>query len=868
MNNPIRRSAQPATDADLDLFEHRLGLSLPEEYRAFLLAHNGGVPRRNAFAHVNQKGQRRDTWVRWLYSLGREGLIDPEVSDLETAYQDRPSGLPAGMVPVGDAYFLGNDGSVCLACAGPDAGKVFFRPRIEPDKTTVYPVADSWARFVTQLQYEEGKPIPWKEALLDGDLAKLRQWLEQYPKRWKEDRACSLDIERAAVDEDQWPAVLVLMELGFDPSSLFEESLSYHRYDLALQLLRTGKVGKRMIRECLLGGGVFLWYLPPLLEELVAAGADVNHETDSGKTPLHAAVEARSVEGLRFLIRKGADPMVKNDDGRTPLGLAQRLEEPKLAEVLREAEEAWKKRPVETGPAVVEFDWHGVEMTGVGPALTLTDIQAFEQEIGLTFPPEYRALLLKANGGTLRPNVLPTPERDSEEYGEEEYGAADMEVHVEFLPLRRGQERMRRVEGVGTVPSSTVEEAREWYHDGTEIPRGKVPIGWLENWQYEGAWLLLGCKGKDRGKLFACYYGTESLKLTLPGLFEVLGQSKAPADSPRERLMAALAAKDLAGVHAALADGGKELVTGGKVQGLFERVCELEFDDGALALVDAGARASDLLRTAVMHGRFGLARKLLLGRKLPSAKLFAEVLMCNPALFGEVDLLRDLASRGLNFQQLFRQHRHLLAVAAGSGSVEGLRFVFEQGGDPHVRDDHTGTLLHQAAAARCGDPVAVIRFLLGLGVKPNQPNFQGQTALHLAVMVGNLETAKALIDAGEDLHARHAIQIPGMSPEESARQMERIREMMGGGLEGFLQHFGVGDEDGPPPPDTSTPLGEKLAELHDVLEQKKKMLADRLAGKPFPPLGQSPSAAEMAQHSPEGRAILQQLEAYAAQRRS
>ena len=43
----------------------------------------------------------------------------------------------------------------------------------------------------------------------------------------------------------------------------------------------------------------------------------------------------------------------------------------------------------------------------------------------------------------------------------------------------------------------------------------------------EGAWLLLGCKGKDRGKLSACYYGVETLDLTLPGLFELLAQSKA-----------------------------------------------------------------------------------------------------------------------------------------------------------------------------------------------------------------------------------------------------------------------------------------------------------------------------------------------------
>jgi ankyrin repeat protein/cell wall assembly regulator SMI1 len=856
MQNPIRRSARPVTEAEVALFERRLGLSLPAEYRAFLLAHNGGVPRRTTFAHVSDQGRRRDTWLRRLYSLGRDGLIDPGVPDLEAAYRDRPRGLPAGVIPVGDAYFLGNEGCVCLAWDGPDAGKVFFRPRVEPDRTTLYAVADSWDRFLTTLRHEGGKPVPWKEAIQDGDTAALRQWLGQHQKHWQQDRSLSLDVERTAVEEDQWPAVEVLMDHGFDPSSLFEEALSYHRYDLALRLLRTGKVGKRTVRECLCRGGPYLWYLPPLLEELVAAGADVNHETDSGDTPLHAAVDARSAEGVRFLIRHGADPTVKNDDGRTPLGLARRLEEPKLAEVLREAEEAWRQRPVEEGPAVVELDWHGVEMTAAGPPLTLADVQAFEQQIGLTFPPEYRALLLRANGGTPRPNVLPAPAGD-------EGGG---EVRVEFLPLRRGQQRPRRVEPLGySVPGETVEGAREWYHDGTEIPRGKVPIGWLDNWRHEGAWLLLGCKGRDRGKLFACFYGTESLRLTLPGLFELLGRSKAAPDSPGERLRAALAAKDLAGVRAALAGGARALLTTAARKPLLERACEVGFDDGALALVEAGARASDLLRTAVLHGRFGLVRRLLRGRKAPSPRLLAEVLPSNPALFGEADLLRDLASRGVDFRRLLGDHPHLLAVAAGSGSVDGLRFMLEQGGDPHARDYQGGTLLHQAATAPGGD--AVVRYLLGLGGQPNQPDCQGHTALHLAAAAGNLEAARALIDAGEDLHARHGRYVPGQSAEETARRMEQVREMLGGGLAGLLQGFGVDDEDGPPPPDTSTPLGEKLAELRDVLEQKKKMLAERLAGGLPAGLGQGVSAAEMAAQTPEGRAILPELEAHAARRR-
>jgi ankyrin repeat protein/cell wall assembly regulator SMI1 len=873
MDNPIRRPALPTNHADVAAFERQLGFEIPEEYRAFLLAHNGGVPQRNTFTYVNSQGQRRDGWVSRFLSLGRAGLIDPDASDLELAYRERPPGLAAGVVPVAEANIGINSALVCVACTGPDAGKVWLRPYVEPLKDTLHAVADSWNDFFGKMRYEDGKPIAWKLALQKGDVAALRKWLEEHPKHWRDDRAYSLDIERTAVQENHWPALVVLMEFGFEPSSLFEEALSYHRYDLAHQLLQTGKVGKRMIRECLAGAPPLLYHLPPLLQELVAAGADVNHETESGNTPLHRAVEARSDNGIRFLLQRGADPTVKNDEGRTPLGLAQRLEEPKLAEILRDAEQAWKKRPVDKGPAVVDFDWCGVEITETGPALTLADIEAFEQEIGLSFPPEYRALLLKANGGVPRPNVLPAPwgsGDDNDEGAVENMDDDGTEPQLEFLPLRRGQERMRHVEGLGTsVPGNSVETAREWFHDGTEIPRGKVPIGWIEHWRYEGAWLLLGCKGQDRGKLFACYYGTESLRLTLPGLFELLGKSKAPPDSPGERLMASLAARDLTGVRAALADGAAELLQTKKGQKILERACELDFDDGAMALVEAGAKAGALFRIAATRGRLTLVRRLLAHRKGPSKKLLAEVLTYNPALFGDVELLRQFAAHGLEFDKLFRQTPHQVACAAASGSVEGLRFALEHGADPHRRDEHQGsTLLHQAAMARLGDAAAVVRYLLGLGVKANQPDCSGCTALHMAVLVGNLEAAKALIDAGEDLHARHPRSVPGMNLEQSAAHMERVRKMMGGGLNELLQHFGMDVEDAPPPPDTSTPQGEQLAKLMETFAHKKKQIMERLTARTPVGLGQGESAAEMAAQSPEGRAILPALEAYASSRRS
>src|SRR5207344_532078 len=98
---------------------------------------------------------------------------------------------------------------------------------------------------------------------------------------------------------------------------------------------------------------------------LIDQGADIDHQNSTGESPLHRAVESRSQDGVRFLIERGANPTLKNDDGRTPAALAQRLEEPAVLPILREAEKAWNARPAPDPSTleVAEFDFHGVTMT-------------------------------------------------------------------------------------------------------------------------------------------------------------------------------------------------------------------------------------------------------------------------------------------------------------------------------------------------------------------------------------------------------------------------------------------------------------------------------------------------------------------------
>src|SRR5262249_20448924 len=148
-------------------------------------------------------------------------------------------------------------------------------------------------------------------------------------------------------------------------------------------------------------------------------------------------------------------------------------------------EAAWKARPPAADPGTTPFDLHGVTFTRRCAPLGLDDIRAFEAEIGFTLTPEYRWLLLQANGGKPVPGLLPGdlfPQHSEDEEGGETEAETALDVRLTFFPLRSGSAPIdpgpaEPEEEVEVFATFSVEEARTWFHDGSSIPRGTVPIG-------------------------------------------------------------------------------------------------------------------------------------------------------------------------------------------------------------------------------------------------------------------------------------------------------------------------------------------------------------------------------------------------------
>ena len=64
------------------------------------------------------------------------------------------------------------------------------------------------------------------------------------------------------------------------------------------------------------------WGRTELASELIASGAKVNSEDDSGQTAIFYAVRGRNLEMVRFLVEQGADVAHEDNSRHTALWLA------------------------------------------------------------------------------------------------------------------------------------------------------------------------------------------------------------------------------------------------------------------------------------------------------------------------------------------------------------------------------------------------------------------------------------------------------------------------------------------------------------------------------------------------------------------
>lgn len=116
----ISKSGPEISDMDLKMIEEKFGITLPEEYREFLISHNGGKPDPDSLPMI-ENGKLTDVAVRQFFKIGVEG--DYSFEENFKIFKISEERLPVSLVPIGEDVF-GN--LFCISVGVDDYGKIYF----------------------------------------------------------------------------------------------------------------------------------------------------------------------------------------------------------------------------------------------------------------------------------------------------------------------------------------------------------------------------------------------------------------------------------------------------------------------------------------------------------------------------------------------------------------------------------------------------------------------------------------------------------------------------------------------------------------------------------------------------------------------
>jgi len=146
MTLTIEDQGNPLTEEDLANLERQLDMTLPAQYRQFLLRSNGGSPSPDIVDIEGLEGGMAS--IQSFFGIGGPLECD-DLSGNKEVFSDR---IPPRMLPVacdcsGNIY--------CLSVSGDDCGRVIYVDRQSPELTHYVVAAD-----------------------FDGFLAKIREWVD------------------------------------------------------------------------------------------------------------------------------------------------------------------------------------------------------------------------------------------------------------------------------------------------------------------------------------------------------------------------------------------------------------------------------------------------------------------------------------------------------------------------------------------------------------------------------------------------------------------------------------------------------------------------------------------------------------------
>jgi len=238
--------------------------------------------------------------------------------DLESNFRTMHEwGLPDRLVPIADVDDSFEGGALCISVRGTDRGRVYYHPLLEGyDEERGYAVCKSFAAFLDRLAGKTGRAPAWVAAMRGGDLESVRQWLDDggdAAERYDGRSAVELAARNGKLELVQF-----LVGRGAPLGDAYLEACDVGRGEVARWLFAR-EPGRKAEPDALTFEQPGLWGELALVRALLDAGADVNHRSSDGTTPLHRAAEHAPPEVVRLLLDRGAELRCYDDEGESAL---------------------------------------------------------------------------------------------------------------------------------------------------------------------------------------------------------------------------------------------------------------------------------------------------------------------------------------------------------------------------------------------------------------------------------------------------------------------------------------------------------------------------------------------------------------------